>query len=316
MKSIWKIGCKNMSNYIYVDCETTGLKIWKKTTADELLSVSVLDDSGECLFHSLIKPERHKSWKDAEKINGISPEKVMEAPHWGDVKKKVKKLLNGKDVVFYNWYFDAFFIRDALTDVNTIHCAMLEYADYIDPVCGRWRKLTDAVFNINPDFEFDAHNSLEDCRATREVWHFLLKNGIFIDDYKSDFDHEVAWLNSVEHKYYFDIPEAKDNEEIRANVKGCGCYWETKKQCWVLKLKDIYKLPEYLGQFKQLDPKTLPTYRKQYIYLKHPQKAKVVACLRKYKGVWDSRERAWWITLPEKAPLPQEIKDLIDEFSK
>lgn len=51
-----------MNDFVYVDCETTGLTIWKKRKADECVSVSILDDNGNSLFHSLIKPLKIKSW--------------------------------------------------------------------------------------------------------------------------------------------------------------------------------------------------------------------------------------------------------------
>lgn len=41
------------SDYVFVDTETTGLN----HETDEILSVSVIDDEGICLFHSLIRPQ-------------------------------------------------------------------------------------------------------------------------------------------------------------------------------------------------------------------------------------------------------------------
>ena len=77
------------SDYVFVDTETTGLN----HDTDEILSVSVIDDEGICLFHSLIRPQHTVEWSEAE---------------------------------------------------------------------------------VNPKFSFKAHDSLEDCRATREVWDFLM----------------------------------------------------------------------------------------------------------------------------------------------
>ena len=58
------------SDYVFVDTETTGLN----HETDEILSVSVIDDEGICLFHSLIRPQHTVEWSEAEKVNGISGE--------------------------------------------------------------------------------------------------------------------------------------------------------------------------------------------------------------------------------------------------
>lgn len=65
-----------MEEYIFIDTETTGLNAER----DELLSVSVVDHYGKCIFNSLVKPEHRDNWDDAEKINGITPAMVKNAP--------------------------------------------------------------------------------------------------------------------------------------------------------------------------------------------------------------------------------------------
>ena len=54
------------SDYVFVDTETTGLN----HDTDEILSVSVIDDEGICLFHSLIRPQHTVEWAEAEKVVG------------------------------------------------------------------------------------------------------------------------------------------------------------------------------------------------------------------------------------------------------
>ena len=65
-----------MKEYFFADAETTELN----AETDELLSVSIIDHYGRCIFNSLVKPENKKSWDEAERINGISAEMVMKAP--------------------------------------------------------------------------------------------------------------------------------------------------------------------------------------------------------------------------------------------
>lgn len=67
-----KFYIEHKTSYLFVDCETTGLK----PGTDEVLSISVIDQTGRLVFNSLIRPERRKKWVDAQNIHHISPEMV------------------------------------------------------------------------------------------------------------------------------------------------------------------------------------------------------------------------------------------------
>ena len=131
-------------------------------------------------------------------------------------------------------------------------------------------ELKDAVFQVNSNFKFNAHNSLEDCKATREVWHYLLENSGDFADYKDVFMEKVELLNTKNKKYYFAIPEAKNDEALRKELKEYGAYWETKKQAWVYHQNSEVELPEFLKKFQQLKARDLPNYTRIYFTVNHP----------------------------------------------
>ena len=163
------------SDYVFVDTETTGLN----HDTDEILSVSVIDDEGICLFHSLIKPQRITEWGEAEKVNGISAEMVEHAPTFESVKAHLRDIFRNKEVIIYNAGFDTVFLGETLKESKAVHCCMQAFADYKQEWSEKhhamkWFKLVNAVAEVNPKFSFKAHDSLEDCRATREVWDFLM----------------------------------------------------------------------------------------------------------------------------------------------
>jgi DNA polymerase-3 subunit epsilon len=167
----------NSTEYLYVDTETTGLG-----ETDELLCVSVLDDSGKVVYHSLVRPKIKTHWEEAQKINNISPEMVKNAPELESVISDLSEIFKGKHLVAYNMKFDARFLKDAVFCAASLHCCMLAYAEFRrvpDTRHGngwKWHKLINAVANVNGSFTFQAHDSTEDCRATREVWTSIMKD--------------------------------------------------------------------------------------------------------------------------------------------
>lgn len=166
-----------MKNYLYVDTETTGLD----PLTDEIVSVSVLDNENKCLYHSLLKPIHKTEWHEAMKINKITPEMVKHAPTFDMVKDHLRDIFSDQCIVFYNKVFDKAFLKDTLTTAKELSCCMVRYAEYVngewdaEANCYKRISLVEAVKNVAPNFHYQAHDSLEDCKATREVWQFLEK---------------------------------------------------------------------------------------------------------------------------------------------
>lgn len=173
-----------MKKYIFIDTETTGLN----AENDELLSISVVDHDGKCIFNSLVKPEHCNNWTDAEKVNGITPDMVKNAPKFKVLMPVLNKVFKGKHIVAYNMAFDASFLGNTLRNADSLHCCMRAFAEYygeIDPVSldFKFKKLIFAVNECNPDFTFDSHTSLGDSLATREVWLRLMRYKSIADKY-------------------------------------------------------------------------------------------------------------------------------------
>ncbi len=86
---------KPPAHLIVLDGETTGLDLYRQDFPDEILQLSILDGSGQVLFHSYIRPYAHTSWPEAQAVNGISPEMVAHAPYLYQVAPQIKGILQG-----------------------------------------------------------------------------------------------------------------------------------------------------------------------------------------------------------------------------
>lgn len=85
---------------VYLDTETTGLE-----RSDEIIEISIIDDEGEVVFESLIKPSQPIP-ASATYLHGITDGQVQNALAWPLVWPQVRSALFGRLVVIYNEEFD------------------------------------------------------------------------------------------------------------------------------------------------------------------------------------------------------------------
>ena len=155
---------------IVIDTETTGFYPgW-----DELLQVAVIDGEGRILFDRLIKPSRRKTWPDAQRVHGISPMIVRSCRTFRAYRNELQGIFDAADVIVgYNTEFDLGFLSEQgilIPDCRHVD-VMLDFA----PVYGEWseyygdykyQKLTTCAGYYGYQWPGNAHNALEDCRAT------------------------------------------------------------------------------------------------------------------------------------------------------
>lgn len=159
---------------IFLDLETTGLD----PATDEILEIGILDDDGEILLDSLVRPERHTSWPEAERINGIGPADVADAPPLAVLRPRLIEAVAGTRVVIYNASFDTGFLgADLLSSTAEVLCAMRAFARVFgawDDRHGtwRWQRLVKAAAHVGYEWPGNAHRAIHDCMATRAVWHW------------------------------------------------------------------------------------------------------------------------------------------------
>ena len=79
---------------LFFDLELTGVY-----NHDEILSVSIVDGTGRIIMDTLVKPVHKKKWKRTEKIHGITPEMVQDAPHLSDLVPRIKEIFENADIL-------------------------------------------------------------------------------------------------------------------------------------------------------------------------------------------------------------------------
>lgn len=185
IKALTRIQSDNVTNdkTLVIDVETTGLS----SEYDEILQLSIIDSEGNVLFDSYFKPFI-QSWKEAEKVNGISPDMVENAPRLSEKLIEINSIMcQAKTIIGYNVGFDIDFLRSNgvivysdiyIEDIMPVFAEIYgDYNEYYgDFQC---QSLSTAANYYGYDWNSrpqGAHNSLSDCFATLFVYNKICEN--------------------------------------------------------------------------------------------------------------------------------------------
>ena len=163
---------------IFFDVESTGLN----PDQDEILQLSIINEMEEVLFNDYLRPVRHETWREAEKIHHISPEMVRDKQTFESRKREIQEIFNrATELIAYNAQFDISFLKASgivFPDVP-ISDPMIDFA-YVyqeyNEIYGtfKWQKLITAAQYYG--YKFQAHDSLEDIKATKFVYDKMKEN--------------------------------------------------------------------------------------------------------------------------------------------
>lgn len=151
----------DLNKVVSFDLETTGFD----SKSDEILQISLIDGNGNILLNSYVKPYRKTEWKYAQRVHGISPDDVKDAPHLHTLLPLIRKIFNDAQLlVSYNGCFDIRFLSAAGIDLSCKQHfdVMRHFASCYNN--GKVVKLISCAQYFG--YEFKAHNSLEDVKAT------------------------------------------------------------------------------------------------------------------------------------------------------
>lgn len=163
---------------LFFDLELTGVY-----DHDEILSISIVNGKGEQIMNTLVKPSHKKKWKQTEKIHGITPEMVADAPHLDDLIPRLKDIFDNADVLIAYGistdYSHIKYIYDTEAEREALHrktrCAAIEFVRYQSEHYPErtHTSLGDAMELLGIAWEGTAHNSLADTIGCERVWDTL-----------------------------------------------------------------------------------------------------------------------------------------------
>lgn len=175
-----------LDKVVVFDTETTGVNVRE----DEVLSIAICDAFGKVLFKSYVKPVRHLSWPEAQKVNGISPAMVSSAPTLAEIAPEIRKhLLGNRLVVGYHVSFDLNMLvgNGALEDwPAAVFDVMTEYARFHGTIPSRYgsgfKRSKLGVCADSYGYSFAAHDAAEDAKATAWCYRALVNDESFLQD--------------------------------------------------------------------------------------------------------------------------------------
>ena len=166
---------------LFFDLELTGFY-----DHDEILSITIVDGTGELVMDTLVKPAHKKKWNRTEKIHGITPEMVVDSPTLDELIPRIKEIFeNADNIIAYGvstdfshikYIYDTEAERQALHD--KVRCCANEFVRYIHEHRPdiEHASLIDAMECFGIEWEGVPHSSIADTFACRKVWNVLFPN--------------------------------------------------------------------------------------------------------------------------------------------
>ena len=163
---------------LFFDLELTGVY-----HHDEIISISIVDGNEQLIMDTLVKPTHTKRWKRTEKIHGITPAMVQDAPTLAELTPRIKELFENCDnLIAYGVSTDYSHIKkiyateaEQLALHDKVRCCANEFVRFTHEHRPdvRHAALVDAMECFGVGWDGIPHSSVADTFACCRVWHKL-----------------------------------------------------------------------------------------------------------------------------------------------
>ena len=163
---------------LFFDLELTGVY-----SHDEIISISIVDGTGKLIMDTLIKPTHTKRWKRTEKIHGITPAMVQDAPTLAELTPRIKEIFAAADnLIAYGVSTDYSHIKniyateqEQLALHDKVRCCANEFVRYTHEHRPdvQHAALVDAMECFGVEWEGIPHSSVADTLGCCHVWNKL-----------------------------------------------------------------------------------------------------------------------------------------------
>ncbi|XP_017283974.1 interferon-stimulated 20 kDa exonuclease-like 2 [Kryptolebias marmoratus] len=161
----------NPTKYLAIDCEMVGTG--PKGSISQLARCSIISYDGDVVYDKFIKPSMPIT-DYRTKWSGIRPRDLLKATPFSEARKEILRLLMGKVVVghaIHNDFKALSYTHPSVLTRDTSRIPLLNLkAGFGEKECASLKRLTKAIFNRDIQVGKKGHSSVEDAKATMELY--------------------------------------------------------------------------------------------------------------------------------------------------
>ncbi|KAM4580173.1 interferon-stimulated 20 kDa exonuclease-like 2 isoform 1-T4 [Odontesthes bonariensis] len=161
----------NPNKFLSIDCEMVGSG--PKGSINQLARCSIVSYEGDVVYDKFIKPSMPVT-DYRTRWSGIRPRDLIKATPYSEARKEILKLLMGKVVIghaIHNDYKALGYSHPSVLTRDTSRIPLLNLkAGFAESECASLKRLTKAIFNRDIQTGRKGHSSVEDAKATMELY--------------------------------------------------------------------------------------------------------------------------------------------------
>lgn len=237
----------NKRKILCLDIETTGF-----SQSDEILQMSIIDGEMNVLFNQYFKPSKKETWPKAQAINHISPEMVASERPFSEYSKDITAILSSAYMIcgYNSDFFDIPFLKRYKVSCPNVPSFDAMKMFQLVTKSKHAQKLTECAEYYH--FDFQAHDSLEDTKATMYCTLKMLEGEAVIRSlYKLPVSKELVYQEKTGLKQYL-VRQIKTLQIVQMYPSGSCSFVITTDDGQEVRILSDYLAEMQKGNFQSL----------------------------------------------------------------